>query len=199
MEACVVPEVGGKPPNRCPAESSCAGPARPSGTNTPSISRFYQAAEAYRPCRWRIMAMNDGFCMPVVGSMPDSRRVPVPSPPHTISSRSSSSGGLFSLRTNSGGFPTASGRTSRRLPPADSLHSGRLVLAEQRRALLTAAAGQLDPHGASEDMRGGGSLPGHFHAELRAQVGDNGGRSADNEFGDLGFGIWDFRLPLADR
>ncbi len=66
------PDVCGKPPKACPAESSTTRPLPPSGMNTPSMS-FCQGTGQYRPSPIRSLGKNQVSCMPVLGSMPYSR------------------------------------------------------------------------------------------------------------------------------
>ena len=67
--------------------------------------------------------------------------------------------------------------------------AGGLPGAEGRRLpVVPLASARDDLHLADEDVRFRAALPVHLHAELGAQVGDDGGGSADDKFGDLGFG-----------
>ena len=75
--------------------------------------------------------------------------------------------------------------------PAVLLHAGRLVLMQEHFVLPLPRGGagsQLDLHSAAEDVRRGGSFLADFDAELGAQVGDDGGGSADGEQGMRGEG-----------
>ena len=60
----------------------------------------------------------------------------------------------------------------------------RLVFAEHKRLFMVAAE-HSDQYPALKDVRSSTGILAHFHPELRAEVGDDGGRGSHDEFGDL--------------
>ena len=165
-----------------PTESTCTGPSPPSGMNTPSTkgsdrTRWYWWSPV-RPRRSGLASTTS----PVVGSMPRPRRPEKPLPPATTSTRSSVLIVFCGIsRTNAAGF--ACGTTTIVRSPARPFNLSRFILVQDpgNAYRLSLRSHCLQPHQTAEDVRNGIALPAHLDAELRAEIGDGGGGSADRE------------------